>query len=83
MKEDSTFEMNSLICLEVIKTIKEEPFTEGNQIFLYHENTMEDLITPVTVSKEEFDQVIKKEPDVKYECSETPMDNDITSTVFV
>ena len=77
MKEDSTFEMKGPNFVKVMKTIKEEPdTTDDNQIFLNNEDNVDDLITPVTVSKEEFEQVMKEEP-----AFETHMD--ITPTVFV
>ena len=47
------------VCMEVIKTIKEETTTDDDKLFLNYENTVDDLIVPVVVSKEELDQVIK------------------------
>ena len=47
------------VCMEVIKTIKEESTTDDDKLFLNYENTVDDLIVPVVVSKEELDQVIK------------------------
>ena len=45
--------------MKVNKTIKEEFTTDDDKLFLNYENTVDDLIVPVVVSKEELDQVIK------------------------
>ena len=47
------------VCMKVNKTIKEEFTTDDDKLFLNYENTVDDLIVPVVVSKEELDQVIK------------------------
>ena len=53
--------------VEIINQVKEEPFTdddEANQLFQDYPGTVEEMMTPVTIIKEEFD--IKEEP-VTYE----------------
>ena len=64
-KTVTDFRMKTQSNVEIINQIKDEPFTNDDQAAqLFHDypGTVEEMMTPVTIIKEEFDLPIKEEP---------------------
>ena len=89
MEEDfktvTDFRMKTQSNVEIINQIKDEPFTNDDQAAqLFHDypGTVEEMMTPVTIIKEEFDLPIKEEP-VTYEYGTSSEDSIPTEFVDV
>ena len=89
MEEDfktvTYFRMKTQSNVEIINQIKDEPFTDDDQaaqLFQDYPGTVEEMMTPVTIIKEEFDLPIKEEP-VTYEYGTSSEDSIPTEFVDV